>query len=146
MGKMQHTDEGDKHTYDTREKETLAILEALHKWEDKLIGRKIRIVTDHESLKYLNDKSQLTYRQVRWTQYLGRFEFSIEHVPGKLNVVADALSRWYLAIPRSQHVPEYNYVSADIRLDKEGDFIEEDRRLEMLRMQRAAITENSSQN
>ena len=30
---------------------------------------------------------------VRWGQILGRYEFRVEHVPGKDNVVADALSR-----------------------------------------------------
>ena len=35
--------------YRVFEMETLAILEALLKWEDKLIGRKFKVVTDHSS-------------------------------------------------------------------------------------------------
>ena len=42
-----------QHNYRTFERETLAILEALLKWEDKLLGFPFKIVTDHEALKYL---------------------------------------------------------------------------------------------
>src|SRR6266481_8692110 len=38
--------------YQTHEHETIAILEALIRWEDKLLGLKFVIVTDHKSLKY----------------------------------------------------------------------------------------------
>ena len=41
-----------QHAYRVFELETLAILEALMKWEDKLLGRKISIITDHEALKF----------------------------------------------------------------------------------------------
>jgi hypothetical protein len=34
------------------EMETIAILEALLKWEDKLLGRRIRVVTDHKALEF----------------------------------------------------------------------------------------------
>ena len=35
----------------------------------------------------------LTGRQARWVVKLAEYEFDIEHIPGKDNVVADALSR-----------------------------------------------------
>jgi RNase H-like domain found in reverse transcriptase/Reverse transcriptase (RNA-dependent DNA polymerase) len=38
--------------YRTFEHETIAILEALLKWEDKLIGRRIHVVTDHKALEF----------------------------------------------------------------------------------------------
>jgi hypothetical protein len=38
--------------YHVLEQETIAILEALLKWEDKLIGYRIHIVTDHQALKF----------------------------------------------------------------------------------------------
>ena len=44
--------------YWTREHETIAILEVLIKWEDKLLGQKFVIVTDHKSLEYF--KTQLS--------------------------------------------------------------------------------------
>ena len=41
-----------QHNYHVFEMETIAILEALLKWEDKLIGNKIHIVTDHGALEF----------------------------------------------------------------------------------------------
>ena len=39
--------------YRTFKHEILTIIEALLKWEDKLLGFKFKIVTDHEALGYL---------------------------------------------------------------------------------------------
>ena len=40
------------HNYHTHKHKTLVVLEALMKWEDKLLGRKFTIVTDHKGLEY----------------------------------------------------------------------------------------------
>ena len=37
--------------YRTHEHETIAVLEALMKWEDKLLGHKLTLVTDHKGLE-----------------------------------------------------------------------------------------------
>ena len=50
--------------YRTFEQETLAIIEALLKWEDKLLRFKFTIVTDHEALGYLKTQHKLSSRQV----------------------------------------------------------------------------------
>jgi RNase H-like domain found in reverse transcriptase len=42
------------------EMETLAILEALLKWEDKLIGHKFTVVTDHRSLEFFQKQHKLS--------------------------------------------------------------------------------------
>ena len=49
------------HNYHTHEHETLAVLKALMKWEDKLLGRKFTVVTDHKGLEYF--KTQLNLSQ-----------------------------------------------------------------------------------
>jgi len=59
-----------QHNYWTFEQETLAILEALLKWEDKLLGFPFKIVTNHEALKYLSTQQKLSSQQMRWTDYL----------------------------------------------------------------------------
>ena len=55
------------------------------KWEDKLLGRKFVIVTDHKSLKYFKTQPHLSSRQTRWWEYISRFNFTIQHVDGTTN-------------------------------------------------------------
>ena len=50
--------------YQVFEMETLAILEVLTKWEDKLIGRKFTMITDHQSLEFFSRQKHLSGRQV----------------------------------------------------------------------------------
>src|SRR5712672_1735033 len=54
--------------YQVFEMETIAILEALLKWEDKLLGRKITVVTDHKALEFFKTQRRLNNRQVRWME------------------------------------------------------------------------------
>ena len=81
--------------YRVHEQETLAILEALLKWEDKLLGYRIHVVTDHKALEFFKMQSHLSSTQTRWIDYLTRFDFGIRYVKGTSNKVADALSRYY---------------------------------------------------
>jgi len=81
--------------YAIHELETLAILEALLKWEDKLIGYDIRIITNHKALEFFKTQITLTARQRRWMDYMLRFTFDITYIKGELNKVADCLSRYY---------------------------------------------------
>ena len=50
--------------YQTHEHEMIAMLKALMKWEDKLLGRKFTLVTDHKGLKYFETHKNLLDRQV----------------------------------------------------------------------------------
>jgi len=47
------------------EMETIAILEALLKWEDKLLGQQIHVVTDHKALKFFKMQRHLNSRQAQ---------------------------------------------------------------------------------
>lgn len=49
--------------YAIHELETLAILEALNKWEDKLVGYRIHVITDHKALEFFKTQGHLTGRQ-----------------------------------------------------------------------------------
>lgn len=59
-----------QHAYPIYEMEMLAILQALIKWEDKLLGRKFNVITDHEALKFPRDRRKMANRQIRWADYL----------------------------------------------------------------------------
>ena len=50
--------------YQVFEMVTIAILEALLKWEDKLLGRKITVVTDHKALEFFKMQRHLNSQQV----------------------------------------------------------------------------------
>ena len=52
------------------------MLEALIKWEDKLLGRKFVLVTDHTGLEYFETQKTLWARQVQWWEFLSRFDYS----------------------------------------------------------------------
>ena len=78
--------------YPVHDKELLAIINALQKWRHLLLGAKFTICTDHESIKYLMTKKNLSDRQARWSTLLSEFDFDIRYVHGVDNPVADALS------------------------------------------------------
>lgn len=124
-----------QHSYFTYEQEALGALEALLKWEDKLIGRHFKLVTDHKALTFLSDKKKLPGRVERWIEFLARFDYEIIHVPGELNKVADALSRYYASEGDDVTHAPYDLVSADVRLDPDGETLS-DPRVAELRAQR----------
>ncbi|MCO5602994.1 hypothetical protein L7F22_057136 [Adiantum nelumboides] len=76
------------------EKELLAVLHALDSWKHYLLGTPFILQTDHQSLKYFMTQTKLSDKQMRWANFLSRFNFHIAHIAGKHNQVADALSRW----------------------------------------------------
>lgn len=107
--------------YATHEQEILAVIETLMKYEDKLLGRKFVVVTDHRSLEFFKTQRDLSRRQVRWSEYLGRFDFRFQYIEGKTNIVSDALSRYHEEDGADDVVPTSEYVNADRRLDREGE-------------------------
>ena len=80
--------------YDTREKECLALVTACAHWRQYLHSdQPFRLLTDHDSLKYIKTMPNIKGRIARWIEDMSEYEFTIEHIPGVKNVVADALSR-----------------------------------------------------
>lgn len=118
-------------SYFTFEQEALAVVEALMKWEEKLIGRRFTIVTDHKSLSFMKERRKVIPRLQRWMEYIGRFDFEILWVEGLTNRVADALSRYYASEEANTPHAPYDLVDADARLDPDGDTLDNDRVLEL---------------
>jgi len=79
--------------YPTHDLELAAIVFALKIWRHYLYGAQFRVFSDHKSLKYLFDQKELNMRQRRWMEFLKDYDFELLYHPGKINVVADALSR-----------------------------------------------------
>ena len=80
--------------YHVGEQELLAVIKALEHWRCYLEGAEFTVITDHQPNVTLNDRApeKLRRRQVRWQQFLSRFDFQWQWKQGKANV-ADPLSR-----------------------------------------------------
>ena len=78
--------------YSIVEKEALGLIKCLEKFEVYLDG-KVRVYSDHNPLKFLESMKMKNARLARWALSLQDKNLVICHVPGKENVVADALSR-----------------------------------------------------
>jgi hypothetical protein len=88
--------------YHTTDQECLAVVDALKAFETKLLGIPFTVITDHQALVHMMNQEISTPRQMRWMNYMQRFEFRIQHQPGRTNMLADALSRLYEDIPRDR--------------------------------------------
>jgi len=79
------------------ERELIGLVQAVRHWRPYLWGRQFIVRTDHYALKFMLDQRLSTVPQHQWISKLFGFDFSVEYKPGRLNTVADALSR------RDQH-------------------------------------------
>src|SRR5258706_15074906 len=79
--------------YGIGDKELLAIIVALQKWQMYLhaLPSPFTIFTDHHNLQTFTIKTLLSRRQARWAQELAEYNFKIIFRPGKLNGKADAV-------------------------------------------------------
>ena len=79
--------------YPTHDLELAAVVHALKIWRHYLYGVTCRVFSDNSSLKYLFSKKELNMRQRRWMELIKDYDLVIDYHSGKVNVVADALSR-----------------------------------------------------
>ncbi|KAJ9509188.1 hypothetical protein QJQ45_001677 [Haematococcus lacustris] len=79
--------------YPAHERELLAVLHALTTWRHYLLGRPFIVETDNSATTHVLTQSNLTGRQMRWTQRLAEFDITFVHKAGKHHTVPDALSR-----------------------------------------------------
>ncbi|XP_070002826.1 uncharacterized protein [Nicotiana sylvestris] len=82
--------------YPTHDLELAAVIHALKMWRHYLYGIHVNIYTDHKSLQYIFKQKELNLHQMRWLELLKDYDVDILYHSGKVNVVADALSRRYM--------------------------------------------------
>lgn len=80
--------------YPVHDKELLSMKYALTKFRVHLLGAPhFDVYTDHASLRTAVQSPHLSPRMARWLSFFSEYNFTVHYKPGKLNVLADALSR-----------------------------------------------------
>lgn len=79
--------------YPTIEKELLALVWAIRHFRPYLYGRRFIVHTDHRPLVYLFSLTDPSSRLTKFRLALEEYDFEIYYIPGRDNVIADALSR-----------------------------------------------------
>lgn len=76
------------------EQEFYSVISCLEKFETYLRGAQVVIRTDHKALIFVKTWKLYNARVTRWINYLENFQYKIEHIKGRENIVADILSRY----------------------------------------------------
>jgi hypothetical protein len=86
----------EKH-YLTHDLELAAVVHTLKLWRHYLIGKRCKIYSSHNSLKYIFTQPDLNLRQRRRLKLIKDYDLWINYHSGKMNLVGDALNlRTYL--------------------------------------------------
>ena len=70
-----------------------ALISCLKGWRHYILGKRVIVYTDHQSLTHFLSQPNLTRRLGRWFMILSEFDVEIIYKPGLKNFVADCLSR-----------------------------------------------------
>jgi transposase InsO family protein/ribonuclease HI len=93
--------------YCSYELEVLAVVKALEKFRVYLMGmRSFKIVTDCSAFQTTMSKKEISPKVFRWTEFLTRFNFTVEHRAGSRMKHVDALSRKPLVLLIEQSVTD----------------------------------------
>ena len=87
--------------FSTTEREALAVVEGIKRYQPYLTGRKFYVHTDHGSLSWLMKIKDPIGRLAMWALRLQQCDFEIIDRPGATNGNADAVSRRSYSLPPS---------------------------------------------
>ena len=85
--------------YSATKRELLAIVYPLMKWRFYLQGQKFTVRSDHRAFSFFRTQPVLNDMLIGWADIMLGYDFNVEYVPGKTNVVPDALSRLDFLFP-----------------------------------------------
>ena len=81
--------------YNAHNKELAAVIFGFKCGQPLFLGAQhtIEVKSDHKNLQYFREPQKVTGRQARWIQFLQDFDYTLTHIPGHTNTIADLLSR-----------------------------------------------------
>ncbi|KAG6454378.1 hypothetical protein O3G_MSEX008673 [Manduca sexta] len=79
--------------YTTTEREALAVVWSVTKFRGYIEGSEVVVKSDHQPLRWLMNLKSPSGRLARWALTLQAYNLHIQYTPGKVNVIADTLSR-----------------------------------------------------
>ena len=107
MTRMLH---GSELHYPAVEKEAMAIVEAVRKWQHFLARRHFTLKTDQRSVAFMFDsrkRTKIKNNKIQaWRLELGSFSYTVEYRPGKDNVAPDSFTRAFSASMSSNNLEE----------------------------------------
>ena len=113
--------------YSTTEREALGMVYSVQKFRHYLLGYPFVFHVDHDALKYMINKPQLSGRIARWVLLLQEFTFTIHVRPSKKHANADHLSRLTNelgGIPIPDSFPDANLFVVDVISEEYADLIQ----------------------
>jgi len=84
---------GAEKNYSATELECLAVIWGIRHFRGYIEGYEFTVITDHQALRWLQKIESPTGRLGRWMLELQQYSFGVKYRRGRLNRVADALSR-----------------------------------------------------
>ena len=79
--------------YCVTRKELLAVVHFVKYFRHYLYGKRFKVRTDHDSLRWLLNFKNPEGQLARWIEVLSTYDMEIQHRPGTQHKNADALSR-----------------------------------------------------
>ena len=79
--------------YSIYDKEMLAIMHALDKLWQYLVGSKFIVKTDHNNISHFLTQKELNDKHQKWVRKVQSYDFDIEYKKRNMNVEVDTLSR-----------------------------------------------------
>jgi len=93
IGYYSYTFKNNERNWSTTERETYAALLGVRAFRHLISGFHFTLVTDHQALSYIKSMKDPHGRIARWIMEMQMYDYEVDHTPGKLHVVSDALSR-----------------------------------------------------